>query len=85
MLLKHVAERYGSPVIMVTENGMDREGETGMGLEEALADGARQEFYDGYLRSMVAAVSASGRGGGAGGSLCLVPGRLFTKQTTRYS
>ncbi|CAN0531124.1 unnamed protein product, partial [Laminaria digitata] len=56
ILLRHVAERYGSPVIMVTENGMDRDGETGMALEEALRDGARQTFYDGYLRSMVAAV-----------------------------
>lgn len=67
VLLKYVAERYGNPVIMVTENGMDREGEAGMAVEEALRDRARQEFYDGYLRSMVAAVSGGWVGWGNNG------------------
>lgn len=56
VLLRYVSERYSRPIVMVTENGMDRDGEAHMPLEEALNDVARQEFYAGYIRSMVAAV-----------------------------
>lgn len=62
-MLKYVSERYGRPIILVTENGMARDGEANMTLDDALKDKERQTFYDGYLRSMVAAVSGAGQPG----------------------
>lgn len=56
LLLRDVSERYGHPVIMVTENGMARAGESFMSLDEAVKDKARQEWYGAYLQSMVTSV-----------------------------
>lgn len=72
VLLRYVSERYGRPIIMVTENGMDRDGEAFMSVEDAVRDEERQAFYDGYLRSMVAAVRGIGTV-----VLCVAPAGLW--------
>ena len=58
LLLNYVSERYARPIIMVTENGMARDGESSMPMDEAIHDEARRDWYDAYLRSMVASVSS---------------------------
>lgn len=55
--LKWASDRYGRPPIMITENGMDRQDEWKMTIEDAVQDDDRIEFYEGYLRNMVDAVS----------------------------
>lgn len=56
MLLRDVSEQYGHPMIMVTENGMARAGESFMSLDDAVKDNARQDWYGAYLQSMVTSV-----------------------------
>ncbi|CAN0454509.1 unnamed protein product, partial [Pylaiella littoralis] len=56
LVLVWVSSRYGRPIIMVTENGMDRAGEADMRVEDAVKDYARQTFYKGYIESMVTAI-----------------------------
>ena len=58
-LIKWVWKRYGAP-ILVTENGMDRKGESSLSIADALQDTERVEYYRGYLDNVQAAVELDG-------------------------
>jgi beta-glucosidase len=58
-LLKWVWLRYRTPV-MVTENGMDRKGESSLSIADALEDQERVDYYREYLENVQAAVDADG-------------------------
>eukprot|EP00604_Paraphysomonas_vestita_P003226 CAMPEP_0174821732 /NCGR_PEP_ID=MMETSP1107-20130205/9227_1 /TAXON_ID=36770 /ORGANISM="Paraphysomonas vestita, Strain GFlagA" /LENGTH=268 /DNA_ID=CAMNT_0016039067 /DNA_START=678 /DNA_END=1484 /DNA_ORIENTATION=- len=55
-LLKWISARYGNPIIMITENGVDVPGETELPLEEALHDTFRVDYYSSYLSSVMKAI-----------------------------
>ncbi|KAL5223379.1 hypothetical protein ABZP36_028092 [Zizania latifolia] len=52
-LLNYVANRYGNPVIYVTENGMDEEEDQSATLDQVLNDTTRVGYFKGYLASVI--------------------------------
>eukprot|EP01083_Nonionella_stella_P147580 465873_1 len=48
-MLHWIADRYGNPPILITENGVDIPGEDNMTLSEVLNDTFRVNFYKGYI------------------------------------
>ena len=63
-LLLWVWRRYGAPVL-VTENGMDRKGESSMSITHALQDQDGVDTFSGYLCSLQEAGEVDGMDGGA--------------------
>jgi len=56
-MLHWIADRYQSPPIYVTENGVDVPGENDMPLAEALNDTFRVDFYREYIGNVTQAMS----------------------------
>lgn len=56
-LLKWISDRYGRPIIYVTENGTSLKGENDMPTEEILNDDFRVEYFKGYVNAMAEAYS----------------------------
>ncbi|EGP87922.1 unnamed protein product [Zymoseptoria tritici ST99CH_3D1] len=59
-LLGWISERYGRPVIYVTENGTSVKGENDLSVEEILEDEFRAEYFRGYITEMAKAVAIDG-------------------------
>ena len=54
-LIKWISDRYGRPIIYVTENGTSLKGENDKGVEQILEDEFRVEYYRGYINAMAEA------------------------------
>ena len=55
-LIQWVAARYGNPVMLITENGMDVVGENAKPIEDALHDTDRVDFFRGYIGAVEEAI-----------------------------
>jgi len=55
-----ISERYGRPLIYVTENGMSVKGENELPREKLLEDDFRLEYFRGYVAAMAEAVREDG-------------------------
>ncbi|XP_019194076.1 PREDICTED: putative beta-glucosidase 41 [Ipomoea nil] len=55
-LLNYVREKYGNPLVLITENGMDDPNKHHMPLEEALLDQKRIDYHQNYLSNISAAI-----------------------------
>jgi len=56
-MLRWVAQRYGSPPIYITENGVDVPNENSIPLPEVLHDQFRVSFYEQYISNVSLAIS----------------------------
>jgi len=56
-ILNWIRNRYNSPPIYITENGVDVPGESSMPLDQALNDTFRIEFYETYIDNVMLAVA----------------------------
>lgn len=59
-LLKWISDRYGRPIIYVTENGTSLKGENDMPVEQILDDEFRAEYFRGYINAVAEAVTLDG-------------------------
>nr|GMC74616.1 putative beta-glucosidase 41 [Ipomoea batatas] len=55
-LLNYVREKYGNPLVLITENGMDDPNKHHMPLEEAFLDQKRINYHQNYLSNISAAI-----------------------------
>jgi beta-glucosidase len=54
-LMKWISDRYGRPIIYVTENGTSLKGENDMPPEQILEDEFRVQYFQGYVNAMAEA------------------------------
>lgn len=54
-LIKWISDRYGRPIIYVTENGTSLKGENDMPREEILEDDFRAKYFQDYLNALAEA------------------------------
>jgi len=59
-MLKWLSDRYGKPVMYVTENGTSIKGENDLPMEKILEDDFRLEYFRGYVEAMAQAVAEDG-------------------------
>ncbi|XP_071690838.1 beta-glucosidase 40-like [Rutidosis leptorrhynchoides] len=59
-LLNYVKNRYGNPLVIVTENGMDDPNSPFISLKDALKDEKRVKYYNDYLTNLLAAIKEDG-------------------------
>lgn len=56
-LIKWISDRYGRPIIYVTENGTSLKGENDMPMEQILQDDFRAEYFRSYINALAEAVT----------------------------
>ncbi|KXL47662.1 glycoside hydrolase family 1 protein [Acidomyces richmondensis BFW] len=56
-LIKWISDRYGRPIIYVTENGTSVKGENDLPMEKILEDDFRAEYFRTYITALAEAVS----------------------------
>jgi beta-glucosidase len=54
-LIKWISDRYGRPVIYVTENGTSLKGENELSRDEILEDDFRVKYFEDYLQALAEA------------------------------
>jgi beta-glucosidase len=54
-LIKWISDRYGRPIIYVTENGTSLKGENDKSREEILEDDFRVQYFQGYVNALAEA------------------------------
>lgn len=59
-LLKWISDRYGKPVIYVTENGTSIKNESQLPIEQALHDEFRSQYFRDYIDALVQAYEKDG-------------------------
>ncbi|KAK5121243.1 hypothetical protein LTR85_005409 [Meristemomyces frigidus] len=59
-LMKWISDRYGRPIIYVTENGTSLKGENDMPMEQILQDDFRAEYFRNYITALAEAVTLDG-------------------------
>ncbi|KAJ0492342.1 putative beta-glucosidase [Helianthus annuus] len=59
-LLNYVKNRYGNPLVIITENGMDDPNSPFISLKKALKDEKRVKYYNDYLTNLLAAIKEDG-------------------------
>ena len=59
-VLNWVSNRYGSPKIVIFENGVSVPGENEMKISDAVHDQFRVDFYKGYIQNVIDAVTLDG-------------------------
>nr|CAD1832121.1 unnamed protein product [Ananas comosus var. bracteatus] len=55
-LMRHVKEKYGNPLVIITENGMDDPNRHFASLDKALQDDKRIRYHDDYLSNLLSAI-----------------------------
>uniref|UniRef100_R7W3T9 Beta-glucosidase 6 n=1 Tax=Aegilops tauschii TaxID=37682 RepID=R7W3T9_AEGTA len=59
-LMNHVKNRYNSPPIYITENGMDDSSSPFIALKDALKDTKRIKYHNDYLTNLAASIKEDG-------------------------
>ncbi|KAI7482304.1 glycoside hydrolase family 1 protein [Hortaea werneckii] len=59
-LIKWISDRYGKPIIYVTENGTSLKGENDMTKDEILQDDFRAGYFRDYINALAEAVTTDG-------------------------
>ncbi|KAI4328528.1 hypothetical protein L6164_020876 [Bauhinia variegata] len=59
-LMNYIKHKYGNPVVIITENGMDDPNSPFISIEKALKDEKRIRYYKGYLSSLLASIKEDG-------------------------
>ncbi|KAK9060100.1 hypothetical protein SSX86_020804 [Deinandra increscens subsp. villosa] len=59
-LLNYVKKRYGNPLVIITENGMDDPNSPFISLKNALKDEKRVKYHNDYLTNLLAAIREDG-------------------------
>ena len=56
-LIKWISDRYGRPIIYVTETGTSLKGENDLSVEEIKEDTFRAKYFEGYINAIADAVT----------------------------
>ncbi|KAL8224446.1 hypothetical protein R6Q57_019921 [Mikania cordata] len=59
-LLNYVKNKYGNPLVIITENGMDDPNSPFISLQNALKDEKRVKYHNDYLTNLLAAIKEDG-------------------------
>ncbi|XVF85829.1 hypothetical protein PTKIN_Ptkin17bG0149200 [Pterospermum kingtungense] len=59
-VMKYIKEKYGNPLVIVTENGMDDPNSSLIPIEDALKDEKRIKYHTDYLTNLLAAIEEDG-------------------------
>ncbi|KAK6242662.1 hypothetical protein SCA6_008051 [Theobroma cacao] len=59
-LMTYIKEKYGNPLVIITENGMDDPNSPFIPIEDALKDEKRIKYYTDYLTNLLAAMEEDG-------------------------
>ncbi|XP_021757003.1 beta-glucosidase 6-like [Chenopodium quinoa] len=59
-LMNYIKNKYGNPMVIITENGMDDGNNIFRSLNDSLKDEKRIRYYTGYLENLAAAIKEDG-------------------------
>ncbi|OMO71966.1 Glycoside hydrolase, family 1 [Corchorus olitorius] len=59
-LMQYIKEKYGNPLVFITENGMDDPNSIFIPIEDALKDEKRIKYHTDYLTNLLAAIVEDG-------------------------
>ncbi|XP_051144621.1 beta-glucosidase 6 isoform X2 [Andrographis paniculata] len=59
-LMNYIRYKYGNPVVIITENGMDDGNRLFVSIKDAVKDEERIEYHKGYLVNLLAAINEDG-------------------------
>ncbi|CAA2998238.1 beta-glucosidase 40-like [Olea europaea subsp. europaea] len=59
-LMNYIREKYGNPLVIITENGMDDENSPLVSIKDALKDTKRIKYHNDYLTNLLAAIVEDG-------------------------
>ncbi|XWS34177.1 hypothetical protein CRYUN_Cryun21dG0018100 [Craigia yunnanensis] len=59
-VMKYIKEKYGNPLVIITENGMDDPNMILTPIEDALKDEKRIKYHTDYLTNLLAAIKEDG-------------------------
>ncbi|XP_022861696.1 beta-glucosidase 6-like [Olea europaea var. sylvestris] len=55
-LMNYIREKYGNPLVIITENGMDDGNSPFVSIKDALKDTKRIKYHNDYLANLLAAI-----------------------------
>ncbi|XP_014492884.1 beta-glucosidase 40 [Vigna radiata var. radiata] len=58
--VNYIKQKYGNPLIIVTENGMDDPNNPSISIKDALKDGKRIKYHNDYLVNLLASIKEDG-------------------------
>ncbi|KAM7250137.1 hypothetical protein ACFE04_022020 [Oxalis oulophora] len=59
-LMNYIKQKYGNPLVLITENGMDDGNNPFKSVKDALKDEKRINYYNSYLTNLLAAIKEDG-------------------------
>ncbi|KAI5678923.1 hypothetical protein M9H77_09873 [Catharanthus roseus] len=59
-LMNYIKEKYGNPLVIITENGMDDPNNIFISIDKALKDEKRVKYHNEYLTNLLAAIKEDG-------------------------
>ncbi|KAL0294197.1 UNVERIFIED_CONTAM: Beta-glucosidase 40 [Sesamum calycinum] len=59
-LMNYIRQKYGNPLVIITENGMDDGNSPFVSIKNALKDEKRIKYHNDYLTSLLAAIKEDG-------------------------
>ncbi|XP_022776768.1 beta-glucosidase 40-like [Durio zibethinus] len=59
-VMQYIKKKYGNPLVIITENGMDDPNDQFIPIEEALKDEKRIKYHTDYLTNLLAAIEEDG-------------------------
>ncbi|KAJ4960235.1 hypothetical protein NE237_020145 [Protea cynaroides] len=59
-LMNYIKQKYGNPLVIITENGMDDPNSPFISIEDALQDKKRIKYHSSYLSNLLASIKEDG-------------------------
>ncbi|WJX57387.1 Beta-glucosidase 40 [Trifolium repens] len=59
-LMNHIKHKYGNPLVIITENGMDDPNDPSISIKDALNDVKRITYHNDYLSNLLASIKEDG-------------------------